>query len=141
MRPRLIVVTGIAAVLALGLFVARGDDGPDAGSRPSLEAQTVTAGAVDVRLAPHHVDGSGAAVEVTLDTHATELSMDLVGGATLTVGGRTWPATGWEGDGPSGHHREGVLTFEATGPASGEVTLELDGFDAPVSATWATVGA
>lgn len=140
-RPRLIViaVAAVAAVAAGGLLLSGGGSGGTASAPAAFDARTVTAGDVTVELRPHHVDATGAEVEVTLDTHSAELDMDLVAGARLTVGGSTWPASTWEGDGPNGHHRAGRLRFEPAGQAAGSMELLLEGFDEPVEARW-TIG-
>ena len=145
MRPRLILIAAAAIVaVAFGVaVVATGDDGGDDATparASGLEARSVTAGEVTVRLEPHHLDATGAVFVVTLDTHSEELDMDLVAGARLVVGGTPWPATAWDGDGPSGHHREGRLRFEATGSAAGPVEMTLDGFAEPVAAQWTLDG-
>lgn len=138
MRARVIrVAVAVAVVAALGTaFAVTRSDGDPAPSTPLLEEQTVSAGAVDIKLEPHHVDATGAQFRVTLDTHSEDLDMDLVAGARLTVDGTTWPAAEWDGAGPSGHHRAGDLRFDAAGPANGAVHLTLDGFPAPVAADW-----
>jgi hypothetical protein len=61
--------------------------------------------------------------------------MDLTA-AELDVGGIAWPVTGWNGDGPSGHHREGQLRFDAAGTATGTARLVLVGFPEPVAVSW-----
>lgn len=138
MRRRLILVVTIAVVaLALtALAVTRGGGGSDDSTPAAFPAQKLSAGQIDITLQPDHVDGTGAEVKVTLDTHAGDLDMDLLTGATLEVGGVRWPAVAWEGDGPGGHHREGRLRFESAGPERGPIELRLDGFDGPVVATW-----
>ena len=139
MRPRMIVIGVVAVVaVAFAVAVAASGDGEDSSStRPSaLDAQTVSAGEITVRLEPHHVDATGADFRVTLDTHSEELDMDLVAGALLVVNGTQWPATAWDGDGPSGHHRAGALRFDAASAASGAVELTLDGFPSAVAAQW-----
>lgn len=140
MRPRmiLIAVAVVIAAAAVGVAAATsggGDDASRAGTS-TLDAKTVTAGEITVRLEPHHLDASGAEFAVTLDTHSEELDMDLVGGATLVVDDTEWPAIAWDGDGPSGHHREGRLRFDAAGSAAGPVEMTLDGFPEPVAAQW-----
>jgi hypothetical protein len=139
MRPRMIMIA-VAVVGAgmVGVVAATSGDGDESSpARPSaLAAKTVTAGEITVRLEPHHLDASGAEFAVTLDTHSEELDMDLVAGATLVVNSTEWPTTAWDGDGPSGHHREGRLRFDATGPPAGPVELTLDGFPDPVAAQW-----
>lgn len=136
MRRRLIAAAAVAAVLLAVALLLRPDTGADDGSAGALAARTVDAGEIDVRIEPHHIDTTGAVFDITLDTHAVELDMDLSGDARLVVDGVEWPVEGWSGDGPSGHHREGRLAFQPVSGPSGEVRLELNGFEAPVSATW-----
>lgn len=139
MRPRMIpIAVAVVIVAALGVAAVTRGDGDDASpARTSaLAAKTVTAGEITVRLEPHHLDASGAEFAVTLDTHSEELDMDLVAGARLIVDDTEWPATAWDGDGPSGHHREGRLRFDAAGSAAGPVEMTLDGFPEPVAAQW-----
>ena len=139
MRPRMILIAAAAVVaVAFGVAVVTTGDGddPTPARAAGLAAKTVTAGEVTVRLEPHHLDATGAEFVVTLDTHSEELDMDLVAGARLVVDDTEWPATAWDGDGPSGHHREGRLRFDATGSAAGPVEMTLDGFAEPVAAKW-----
>jgi hypothetical protein len=134
-RTRVImVVVIVAAVVSIVLANVGGNDGDEAPAE--FPRRTVQAGGVEVALQPLRIDASGAVLEVVLDTHVTELDMDLTAGAVLDVGGQPWPTLAWEGDGPGGHHREGRLRFDAAGPAAGTVTLRLRGFEAPVEATW-----
>ncbi len=139
MRRRLIpAAVALAAILAGGLLLASrgGDDGtPAADSGVGLETRTLSAGEIDITIEPRQIDEQGAAFAITLDTHSAELSMDLAA-AELEVAGTSWPVTGWDGDGPSGHHREGELRFEAAGPATGTARLALPGFPEPVVVTW-----
>lgn len=102
----------------------------------ALPTRTVEAGAVTVKLAPGQFDATGAAIKITFDTHSEELDLDVAGAARLEVGGVPWPADGWSGDGPGGHHREGELRFRPAGPATGTATLSLDGLPEPVTASW-----
>lgn len=138
MRTRLIAIA-IVIVVAVAVGVAvLGRDGESTTPerRSALAARTVKAGAVTVKVEPHHIDTSGAEFELTLDTHSQNLTMDLAAGAELVVGGTRWPVEGWDGDGPSGHHRAGTLRFGAGGPPTGAVEINLDGFASPVSAGW-----
>ena len=138
MRARVIVI-GIVAVAALAAALIVRGGSPSDEPPAAFESRTISAGEVDVVLAPHHVDGTGAEFAVTLDTHSVELDQDLTSGATLRVGSADWPAAAWSGDGPSGHHREGRLSFDAAGPVTGPIVLTLDGFDENVTATWEPV--
>lgn len=146
MRARLILgALGAAVAVAVTVvLVAGGDEAPPTATRtaigPGLVARTVTADQVTVKVEPHHLDGSGARFAVTVDTHATDLGMDLAAGARLVVGGTVWPAAGWEGDGPGGHHREGTLRFDPSGTAAGPARLSLDGFGSPVDVEWTLEG-
>lgn len=143
MRRRLIPATvALAVLLAGGLVLASrgGDDGtPAADTGGGFETRELSAGEIDIKIEPRRIDDQGATFAITLDTHSAELSMDL-GAAELEVAGTSWPVTGWDGDGPSGHHREGELRFEAAGPATGTARLALAGFSEPVEVTWELEG-
>jgi len=137
MRRRLTVA--VAVVAAAGLTLAAcgsGGGGRASGEATGLAERTVKAGEVDVRIAPTQLDAQGATFTIVLDTHSVELSMDLARSARLEVGGTAWDDAAWDGDGPSGHHREGELRFTASGPARGTARLTLSGFPEPVEATW-----
>jgi hypothetical protein len=143
MRRRLIpAAVALAVLLGGGLVLASrgGDDGtPAADTGGGLETRALSAGEIDIKLEPRQLDDRGATFAVTLDTHSAELSMDLTA-AELEVAGTSWPVTGWDGDGPSGHHREGELRFEAAGLATGSARLTLPGFPEPVEVTWELEG-
>ena len=64
--------------------------------------------------------------KVVLDTHAGDLNDDLVKTAALLddKGGRHVPVQ-WEGAGPGGHHREGVLKFKSVSPLPAAIELQL----------------
>ena len=139
MRRRLIpAAVALAVLLAGGLVLAsRGGDAgtPAADTGVGLETRELSAGEIDIKLEPRQLDDRGGAFAITLDTHSAELDMDLAA-AELEVAGTSWPVAGWDGDGPSGHHREGELRFEAAGPATGTARLALPGFPEPVAVTW-----
>jgi hypothetical protein len=138
-RRRLTIAVTVIALLAVsGLLLATrgGDDSPPAAANVTgLDNQALSADEVDIDIEPRQLDDTGAVFAVTLDTHSTELSMDLTA-AALEVAGTPWPVAGWDGDGPSGHHREGELRFEAAGPATGTARLVLAGFSEPVEVRW-----
>ena len=143
MRRRLIpAAVAFAVLLAGGVLLASrggGDGTPAAATRVALESRSLSAGEIDIKLEPRQLDDQGAAFAITLDTHSAELSMDIAA-AELEVAGVSWPVTGWDGDGPNGHHREGELRFEAAGPATGTARLALPGFPEPVEITWELKG-
>jgi hypothetical protein len=99
-----------------------------AASKP-LPAQTSREGAVTVKVTPLELSAQSAAwrFEVVFDTHVAELNHDVVAVASLTAGGQEWRPMSWEGDNPGGHHRKGVLAFEAFKPAPPSVTLTIRG--------------
>ena len=103
---------------------------------PSDITSTQESEGVTVVASLRELNGDGAAALVVFDTHSIELDLDIADGATLTVDGVAWPTETWDGDGPSGHHREGELRFSAAGPARGEAILTITGLPEPVTFRW-----
>jgi hypothetical protein len=140
MRRRLISLTLAAAAVAGAVAFVATRDGDDSASSASAGASFATrtedAGEVTVEATLRQLDGAGAIAQLVFDTHAMELDLDVAAGATLTVDGAAWPTSGWEGDGPGGHHREGELRFEAAGPAEGDAVLSIDGLSEPLTFRW-----
>jgi hypothetical protein len=93
-----------------------------------LAPQKSSLGGVTVAVTPVDV-GSGAKVwtfKVVLDTHSQELSDDLVKTSVLADGrGREAKPLAWEGAGPGGHHRQGLLKFAAFEPLPGALELRI----------------
>lgn len=143
MGRRLIVASVVTAVVglgAVGAYLAVRAGGSPAPSTvtagPALAAQTVSAGEVSVRVEPVRLDGGGAEFRVTFDTHSGALDLDMTAVARLQVDGVAWPLSGWTGDGPGGHHRQGQLSFRSGGPATGSAHLTIGGLPAPVDMAW-----
>jgi len=93
-----------------------------------LAPQSSRAGGVSISVQP--VDVSAAATtwkfKVVLDTHSGSLGDDLARTATLLDGtGKPHAALGWEGDPAGGHHRSGVLTFQAPSPPPEGLELRI----------------
>jgi hypothetical protein len=101
-----------------------------------LEGIGITVGEVDVWVEPIQVTDEGAAFAVEFDTHTVDLGFDVAGLATLEIDGVVWIAGAWDGDPPGGHHRAGTLTFEASGPTTGRMTLRLGGLPEPTVLEW-----
>lgn len=139
-KAQLALLAALVLSVAIGVGLAADtvtSSTPSASTgRATLPAREVTAGPVQIKITPVRLDSSGAAFTVVLDNHEVDLTMDLAQGASLTVGSRTWGPATWSGDGPSGHHREGTLTFPTGGAAAGEVALTLAGFPGPVQLQW-----
>lgn len=153
MRFRLILPLLLAAALTGFLLLRSGE--PDRTGRGDtngvptgatdegvarLEPVLITAGEVSVSIQPLRVDDEGASFEISFETHSVDLAFDVADVASLEVGGREWTRPAWEGSPPGGHHRGGELSFEAAGPARGEVILSIDGLPQLVEATWTLGG-
>lgn len=56
--------------------------------------------------------------KIVLDTHIEEISNDMTQSAVM-IGddGKEYIPAAWEGDPPGGHHREGILKFNAVSAA------------------------
>jgi len=92
----------------------------------NLVPQRSSQAGVAVRVTPRTVTGPVWEFEVALDTHSRDLSDDLASSAALVVDGSA-PAkpSGWQGDPPGGHHRKGVLRFDAPKPAPAAIELRI----------------
>lgn len=135
----LVVAALAVALLAVWGVVDRRDTDTATtteGSSSALPARSVAAGEVTVKIEPRRLDSGGATFKVTFDTHAVELDLDVADAARFVVDGTLWPVTGWSGDGPGGHHREGELRFRTAGPVGGTATLTLDGLPKRATASW-----
>lgn len=73
--------------------------------------------------------GSSAALwkfDIVFDTHSGSLDDDVLAAATLAdASGAAYQPLAWEGPGPGGHHREGVLVFPAIDPMPPQVELTI----------------
>ncbi len=73
--------------------------------------------------------GKDAAVwkfDVVFDTHSGSLDDDVLAAASLAdASGTAYQPLAWEGPGPGGHHREGVLVFDAIDPLPQYVELSI----------------
>ena len=135
------VGVAVIAAIIVAAVVSRSGGGASkptatATNAAALPSRTVTAGAVTVKVDPHHIDNAGAEFKVSFDTHSVDLGFDIPRAARLTVNGNSWAVGAWSGDGPGGHHRAGTLRFTSAGPATGEATLQISGLPKPVTAEW-----
>ncbi len=62
---------------------------------------------------------------VQFNTHVTPISEDMMAVASLDGNATAEKPTAWEGDGPGGHHRKGVLVFKPLDPMPAAVTLHI----------------
>lgn len=112
---------------------------PSAIAAENLAPQRSSQAGVVIRVAPRIVTGPVWEFDVALDTHSQDLSDDLATSAALVADGQA-PAKlrDWQGDPPGGHHRKGVLRFDAPKPASTafEVRIQRPGEPAPRVFRW-----
>ena len=70
--------------------------------------------------------GKPAKFEVSMNTHSVDLGVDLIAVSTLTDDqGKEYRPVNWDGTGPGGHHRSGVLEFPALEGTPKSVTLVI----------------
>ena len=93
------------------------DDGKaqsSSSSGPDLSTQQNNAGRVEIDVTPLALDGDIWEFEVALNTHSVDLGFDLTEMGVLRCDrGQEFEAVAWDGSGPGGHHRSGVLKFAA----------------------------
>ena len=116
-----------------------------AGTLPAAAAelgtQKNTERSVMVAVTPQNLsnDGKSWSFKIVFDTHSQDLSDDVVKSAILLdgTGGRYVPVA-WEGAGPGGHHREGVLRFHTlpSSPKAIELQIARPRESAPRSFRW-----
>jgi hypothetical protein len=97
---------------------------------PTFATQSNSEKAVGVDVTPLNLTSGGATLEfeVAFNTHSVDLSFDPAAISILRDGtGREYPAVAWEGSGPGGHHRSGVLRFQMPEAASDSVELVIQG--------------
>jgi hypothetical protein len=91
-----------------------------------LKLQTSNQSAVTVKATPKNVQGDVWEFEIVFDTHSQDLKDDLLKSAVLlTADGKQVAPTAWNGDPPSGHHRKGVLQFNAIKPQPDLLELRI----------------
>lgn len=94
----------------------------------SLETKESVEGPVSVTVTPLGLENNSPTwnFEVSLDTHSEELSADLAAVSELVDDqGKLYLPISWEGDGPGGHHREGVLKFNPIPPKPKSIELKI----------------
>jgi hypothetical protein len=91
-----------------------------------LDTQKSSDRSVTVAVTPQSLsrDAETWEFKIVLDSHSADLSDDLVKSAVLLDGrGGKYTPTGWDGAGPGGHHREGVLRFKPVSPRPQAIEL------------------
>lgn len=132
----IVAAVAVFSSVTIALTGTNDDGATEAAETGGLTTRTVKAGEVTVKIDPRQLGANGAMFDIAFDTHSGDLSFDATRVARLEVAGTAWKVAEWRGDGPGGHHREGVLRFTAGGPATGTARLTIDGLAGPVEATW-----
>ena len=106
-----------------------------------LGTQKNTDRGVTVEATPQNPsdDGKSWNFKIVFDTHSQELSDDVLKSAILLDSdGDRYAPIAWEGAGPGGHHREGVLRFQplTSLPKVIELQIKRTGESAPRSFRW-----
>ncbi|HEX6321807.1 MAG TPA: hypothetical protein VFZ84_23295 [Burkholderiales bacterium] len=93
-----------------------------------LAVQKNTAGGVTVAVTPANLVAGAKTWDfsIVLDTHSQDLSDDLASSAVLVDDrGNQFKALAWDGAAPGGHHRSGVLRFNAIEPRPQALELRI----------------
>jgi len=117
-----------ALVAAIGSFpLCTAGFGEAQAAEMAAAAQTSNQGGVKITVEPRGFPPEAKTWDfvITLETHTQPLDDDLAKTATLLADGKTSRPRGWEGAPPGGHHRKGVLRFEAVTPLPQAVELQI----------------
>lgn len=116
---------------ACGLVTAAGEaENNPAAVLPAYETQSNSENAVMVEVTPLNLADGGTSLDfdVAFNTHSVALDFDPAAISILRDDqGREYPALGWDGDGPGGHHRSGTLRFKVPDYATTSVEVVLKG--------------
>jgi hypothetical protein len=112
-------IYGIAVLLMVALTMGLTVEA-DAYEMKSNSENRVRVDVKPVQLAP----GQPVRFEVRMNTHSEPLEEDMIAVSALKDNmGRLYQATAWEGSGPGGHHRKGVLAFPRLEDNTESITL------------------
>jgi hypothetical protein len=93
-----------------------------------LATQKMVANGVTIAVTPANLVQGAKSWDFTIvfDTHTQDLSDDPAQSAVLLDGkGNEFKPSAWDGAGPGGHHRQGVLKFNAITPQPESVELRI----------------
>lgn len=124
-HQRLIVCALVAAFAPTPFFAAGCGEARATEMAPA--AQTSSQGGVKITVQPRGFLRGAKTWDfaITLETHTQPLDDDLVHASTLLADGKPYRPQGWEGPAPGGHHRKGVLRFDAVTPLPQAVELQI----------------
>ena len=116
---RIYQIFGLAALVIVAVAIGLAVDAGAYEMRTNKEKR-VRVDVKPVQLTP----GQPAKFEVQMNTHSETLEEDMVAVSSLKDNaGRVYQATAWQGSGPGGHHREGVLEFPKLEDNTESITL------------------
>lgn len=116
MRTRLIVLS-----LFIGAILLYASGVPAEG----LARQSTSESGVTVSVTPRNLKDGSWEFAIALNTHSQDLTDDLMKSASLVANGKTLAPSGWKGSPAGGHHRKGVLRFDAVNPKPQEIELRI----------------
>ncbi len=117
-------------LIAVYLVMSGGSasEGTDIAIEPQWSNQIVDQENITVSVTPIDLSESAEKwkFKVVIDTHSVELDQDLTASSYITDdnGNIEFPVE-WDGSSPGGHHREGVLSFEAIEPFPSFLELRI----------------
>jgi len=118
---RIYGIGGLAALVIVAVAVGLAVDAGAYETRSNRENR-VRVDVKPVKLVP----GQPARFEVRMNTHSETLGEDMVAVSSLKDNaGRVYQASTWEGSGPGGHHRKGVLEFPKIDDNTESITLTI----------------
>lgn len=95
---------------------------------PTFATQSNSEKAVEVDVTPRNLASGGPTLdfEVAFNTHSVDLGFDPAAISVLRDDeGHQYPAIAWEGSGPGGHHRSGILRFPVPDQATDFVEVVI----------------
>lgn len=107
----------------------RQTDQPVNGTQDNWETKTDDRPPVTIKATPIELgkDAKTWKFQITLDTHSGSLDQDLTQLISLSDDkGNAYQPIAWEGPGPGGHHREGILKFAPMSPLPQLLTLKIN---------------
>ena len=136
MKQIVLMVVIPLTLIALFFWFTRAPDGqlPDRTSEKtagnisaSWETKVDEQSSVTIEVTPLELGNDAAEwrFAVALDTHSVDLGNDMRSSVLTDEKGNVSLPTAWKGAEPGGHHREGVLVFDAMRPVPQAVSLVI----------------
>jgi hypothetical protein len=132
-KPLIYIIIAFVVIVVVLLLVSKNNTAGNASVQNSASAydtKTDSQGEVNVTVTPLDL-GAGSSqwkFDVGFNTHSVEQNQDPVQISVLVDDqGKQYQPVSWQGPGPGGHHREGVLIFNPINPRPKSVTLKILG--------------